>query len=248
MEPRRFAVSANRVLRAAPLLLLGACSWFTDFKQQPKIDPWESPSDTIPPRGNPQMSVPMTGSVAPGFAYDRAPSPAAITAMAALTNPVAADSASVTRGRIQYQINCAVCHGPAGLGNGPVVKYGMFPPAIGAPANPAAGYTDGYIFGIIRNGRGLMPSYNRIEEADRWDIVNYVRTLQGKGTIAADTTHGRPGETGANVPGASTMGPTRPSPFHRPTLGAAPAAPGAVAPDSARKPPTDSTKKPERQQ
>ena len=46
----------------------------------------------------------------------------------------------------------------------------------------------------------MMPSYNRIEESDRWDIVNYLRSLQGKGTIAADTSHGRPGETGALVP------------------------------------------------
>jgi mono/diheme cytochrome c family protein len=240
-------VSANRVLRAAPLLLLGACSWFTDFKQQPKIDPWDSPSDTIPFRGNPQMSVPVYGSVAPGFLYDRINTPAAVTAMASLPNPIPADSASVNRGRIQYQINCAVCHGPAGLGNGPVVKYGLFPPAIGAAANPAGGFTDGYIFGIIRNGRGIMPSYNRIEEADRWDIVNYVRTLQGKGTVAADTTHGRPGETGANVPGASTMGPTRPSPFRRPGASPATATPGAAAPNAERKPPTDSTKKPELQ-
>ena len=94
------------------------------------------------------------------------------------------------------------------------MKYGLFPPAIGGAANPSAGYTDGYIFGIIRNGRGLMPPYNRIEEADRWDIVNYLRSLQGKIAIAADTSHGRPGETGALVPGASTMGPTRPAPYY----------------------------------
>jgi len=240
-------VSANRVLRVAPLLLLGACSWFTDFKQQPKIDPWESGSDTIPFRGNPQMSVPVYGSAAPGFEYDRAPTPQAVTAMASLVNPVAADSASVNRGRIQFQINCAVCHGPAGLGNGPVVKYGLFPPSIGAAANPAAGYADGYIFGIIRNGRGLMPSYNRIEDMDRWDIVNYVRSLQGKGTVAADTSHGRPGETGPGiVPAASTMGPTRPAPFHHPSVGPA-VAPGATPPNAEAKPPTDSTKKPELQ-
>jgi hypothetical protein len=116
----------------------------------------------------------------------------------------------------------------------------MFPPAIGGAANPSAGYTDGYIFGIIRNGRGLMPTYNRIEESDRWDIVNYVRALQGKITIAADTSHGRPGETGALVPGASMMGPTRPAPFYRPGQ-------SAPAADTTKKPATDSTKKPEHQ-
>ena len=52
-----------------------------------------------------------------------------------------------------------------------------------------------------------MPPYNRIEEPDRWDIVNYLRSHPGEGiAIAADTTHGRPGETGALVPGASTHG------------------------------------------
>src|SRR5258705_6512594 len=115
--------------------------------------------------------------------------------MAAIPNPVPADSASVNRGRIQYQINCAVCHGSMGKGDGVVMKYGMFPPAIGGGANPAAGYTDGYIFGVIRNGKGIMPSYNRIEEPDRWDIVNYLRALQGKIAIAADTLHCHPGQT-----------------------------------------------------
>jgi mono/diheme cytochrome c family protein len=231
----RFPLPASLI----PLFLLCSCSWFTDFKQQPKIDPWESPSDTIPPRGNPQMSVPIGGTVAPGFMYDRAPTPQAITAMAAIPNPVPADSASVSRGRIQYQINCAVCHGSMGKGDGVVMKYGMFPPAIGGAANPSAGYTDGYIFGIIRNGRGIMPSYNRIEEPDRWDIVNYLRTLQGKIAIAADTSHCRPGETGACVPGASNLGPTRPVPYYR-------GGPGTAAPvtaDTTKKPPTDTTKK-----
>ena len=99
-----------------PLLLLGACSWFTDFKQQPKIDPWETASDTIPFRGNPQNSVSIYGSAAPGFLYDRAPTPQAIASMDGIPNPIPADSASVNRGRIQFQINCAVCHGPSEIG------------------------------------------------------------------------------------------------------------------------------------
>src|SRR5690348_3962142 len=127
--------------------------------------------------------------------------------MASIPNPTPADSASVNRGRIQFQINCAVCHGPLGMGNGPATKYGMIPMPIGAGTPAANTRSDGYIFGMIRNGRASMPTYNRIEESDRWDIVNYLRSIQGKGTIAADTSHGRPGETGSLVPAASTMGP-----------------------------------------
>ncbi len=253
-------MSAKRIMAVLPALYLCGCSWFTDFKQQPKIDPWETAADTIPFRGNPQGSVSIYGSAAPGFMYDRTPSPQTVTTMANIANPVRPDSASINRGRIQYQINCAVCHGPLGQGNGVVMKYGLYPPAIGGAANPAASYTDGYIFGIIRNGRGLMPTYNRIEEPDRWDIINYLRSLQGKVPgFGPDSSHCRPGETGACVPAASQMGPTRPAPYYHATsaaaqptaVGAMPAqapggAPTAPAADSTRKKtPNDSTKKPE---
>ena len=40
----------------------------TDFRRQPKLDPWETPNDSTPMRGNPQGSVPVTGTAAPGFA------------------------------------------------------------------------------------------------------------------------------------------------------------------------------------
>jgi hypothetical protein len=83
------------------------------------------------------------------------------------------------------------------------------PPLIGASAESRS---DGYIWGIMRNGRGAMPSYNRIEELDRWDVVNYIRGLQGKYQVAVGPV-GLPGETGDKVPGYTQMGPTRPSPY-----------------------------------
>ena len=58
------ADSRRAVLAALPALL-SACSWFTDFKDQPKIEPWESASDTVPYRSNPQFSVPITGTAVP---------------------------------------------------------------------------------------------------------------------------------------------------------------------------------------
>jgi mono/diheme cytochrome c family protein len=226
------------------------CSWFTDFKQQPKIDPWESVADTIPPRGNPQNSVPVYGTAAPGYEYSRTPLPGTIDSMSGIPNPVAPDARSLNNGRINFQFNCAVCHGPLGHGDGPATKFGMVPmPLI---SDHAKGLSDGYIFGMIRNGRGLMPTYNRIEEPDRWDIVNYVRELQGKYGTAPDTAHGRPGENGTTVPGPSISAPTRPAPYYHyiypqagaPANGAAPvsAAPNAGATrDTAAGRATDST-------
>jgi len=215
----------------AVAILTGGCSWFTDFKQQPKIDPWESLNDTIPPRGNPQTSVPVYGTVAPGYLYGRAPLPGALDSMSAIANPTPPDARSLANGRINFQINCAVCHGPLGHGDGPATRYGMVPMSLIADATKNR--TDGYIFAMIRNGRGLMPTYNRIEEPDRWDIVNYVRSLQGKFGAAPDTAHGFPGENGTTVPGPSISAPTRPAPYYHmvyPQAGTQPGAPAALAP------------------
>ncbi|HTR79355.1 MAG TPA: cytochrome c [Gemmatimonadaceae bacterium] len=216
----------------------GGIKGFTDFKRQPKFMPWQTDNgtDTLPPRGNPQASVPIYGATAPEIIYARTGMAGltALNAMALIHNPVLADSASVSRGRVLFQINCAPCHGALGLGNGPAVKYGVAAPSIGAHSKAADSLPDGYIFGMIRNGRGLMPTYNRIEEPDRWDIVNYLRSIQGKlPTIPADTSHGLPGETGPFVPGASRTAPTVPVPYSHPGASAPPMRPGSRA-DSAK--------------
>lgn len=205
--------SVRRLGALALVTSLGACSWFTDFKAQPKFDPWESTSDTIPARGNPQYSVSVYGSAAPGYAVSRERLPGTIDSMSAIPNPVPADARSLDNGHKYYQINCEVCHGNLGHGDGPATKYGMPGINIAGPGAAALAYTDGYIWGMMRNGRGLMPTYNRIEEMDRWDVVNYIRGLQGRYKVATGPV-GLPGETGDKVPGPSQMGPTRPAPYY----------------------------------
>lgn len=207
---------ARRSTLAALPLILAACSWFTDFKEQPKIDPWESQADTIPMRGNPQMSVPVTGTFVAGFQVSHQPLPATIDSMSGIANPTPPSDSSLANGHKYYQINCAVCHGDRGMGDGPATKYGM--PGINLTMDFTKNRTDGYIYGMMRNGRGLMPTYDRIEEMDRWDVVNYVRGLQGKlGREVPVGPVGYPGQTGDAVPGYSRTAPTRPAPFVKPT-------------------------------
>lgn len=87
-------------------------------------------------------------------------------------------------------------------------------PGINLTTDVTKGRSDGYIFGMIRNGRGLMPTYNRIEEPDRWDVVNYLRALQGMNGMKAETGPlAVPGVTGDKLPGATRTAPTRPAPF-----------------------------------
>lgn len=218
------------LLAVTPVMfVMAGCEWFTDFKRQPSISTWEAVKDSLTPsRGNPQMSVPITGMAVSGFQVSYSPLPGTIDSMAGLGNAHPVSEASLLNGRKYYSINCAVCHGDGGMGDGPATKYGM--PGINLTTDVTRARTDGYIFGIIRNGRGLMPPYNRIEEPDRWDVVNYLRALQGGAPTVAKGPLAAPGVTGDKLPGFTRTAPTRPAPYSAPNR----AAPSAAAPaDSA---------------
>jgi mono/diheme cytochrome c family protein len=244
---RRSALARlTRVGALCALTLATSCEWFTDFKRQPMVTTWESVRpDSLVVRGSPQGSVPTTGTFAPGYAVSYLPGIAQIDSMAGIANPTPVSEASLANGRKYFTINCLPCHGERADGQGPVVRYG-FPP-ISLQTDLSKNRTDGYLFGMMRNGRGLMPSYNRIEEMDRWDVVNYLRMLQGRttGATVATTPLAPPGVTGAMLPGPTRLGPTRAVP-HRsvpPRQGAAAdtAAGSGTVPnaDSTRRPPAD---------
>ena len=226
--------NTRRTRRVALLLVpvaFGACDWFTNFTRQPKVDPWEvatmdsTKRDSTPPRGNPQGSVPMIGGSPPDFVVSYGRFPLTIDSMSSMRNPTAPSDSSIANGHRYYAINCAVCHGDTGDGNGPVTQFNF--PKISLRTEAAAGRSDGYLYGMIRNGRGLMPSYNRIEHMDRWDVVNYIRGLQGRlGRTVPTGPIGTPGETGDKLPGPTMTAPTRPAPHYRGT--------GAAAPSPAR--------------
>ena len=80
---------------------------------------------------------------------------------------------------------------------------------IGAPSlltGRARGYSDGYVYSIIRYGRGVMPRYGDkvYLPSDRWAIVNHVRKLQGQASLGAE-----PAATAVGIPpGPSATGST----------------------------------------
>jgi mono/diheme cytochrome c family protein len=96
----------------------------------------------------------------------------------ALPNPVPASPASLERGEELYNRACVPCHGAAGGGGGPVTAAGVL--SISLLTEQAMGHSDGYLYSIIRVGRGAMPAYgHQISHYDRWHLVNYLRQLQG---------------------------------------------------------------------
>jgi mono/diheme cytochrome c family protein len=99
---------------------------------------------------------------------------------AALTNPLQATPEVLARGQVVYERQCSVCHGVAGDGAGTVVGPGRFPSATALRDPATAARSDGYLYGVIRVGRGLMPAYGeRVSHDDRWAVVHYMRQLQG---------------------------------------------------------------------
>ncbi len=204
-------VAVRRLALVAPAVLsLTACEWFTDFKRMPMVTVWEQDSILKSVRGAPQGSVPRSGTAVSAMQVSYAALPFQIDTIGMLaTNPTPVSEASLANGHKYYQINCAVCHGDKGDGMGKAMRYGV--PPINLLMDMTKNRTDGYIYGMMRNGRGLMPSYNRIEESDRWDVVNYVRALQGKvtGVQFATGPIAMPGVNGDKVPGLTELGPNR---------------------------------------
>lgn len=143
----------------------GAFPWNFDMWIQPSILPYEEPI------AYPDLSVSTTGlriEPLPREHYE-----------GMTVNPVPATAESLKNGEHLFNTYCFVCHGKEGKGDGPVIKRGFYPMNLTNPAVIAR--TNGYIYAYIRyGGKVMMPSYRESITSDgAWDVVNYVRKLQG---------------------------------------------------------------------
>lgn len=185
----RLAWAPQRLVLAALVTLLGtgcweqwSVTWWPQMKFQKAVQPFE---ETGHPGADASGGfMPPEGAVPVGAPLDLRVLSVAETE--AVENPRPATLASLENGKAQYEIFCQPCHGPGGGGDGPIggppfgtgPLIGVLP--IGGQFSAAKGLTDGHIFTTMTLGRGRMPSYRRIPAADRWDILNYVRYLNGQ--------------------------------------------------------------------
>jgi len=89
-----------------------------------------------------------------------------------------AAQADLARGSFVFTNFCAVCHGPAGAGDGPVTKLGV-PPPTPLTGDGAKQKSDGHLFRIVTVGEGNMPSYaSQVSREDRWKVIRYIRWMQ----------------------------------------------------------------------
>jgi mono/diheme cytochrome c family protein len=145
--------------------------WFSTMHRGLAVQPYKWPTPRPPVPG----TIPVAGNEPP-----LAVIPANYAAINGLVNPAGRTAESLEAGKVAYDIFCLPCHGAAGRGDGPVNAKLLVAPSI--LTEQARGYTDGYLYAVVRHGRGLMPAYgDRIPDMSRWHVVNYVRTLQSSG-------------------------------------------------------------------
>lgn len=171
----RRTAAAAAVLAA---VALGACDdqikhleqrtpFFNTMSWQPSVEAFEEVA---------RAPVPGTMPIDGERTYDL------MAADTLLVSPLAGTEADLARGAELYSQFCTPCHGVTGVGDGSVVGQNRIPaiPLLNIRGELTRGYTDGYIWGMIANGRGLMPPYRRIPAMDRWYLVAYVRQLQAE--------------------------------------------------------------------
>lgn len=142
-----------------------------------------------PPRLDiPAGAVPITGGEV-AYTFEEARD---------LQNPLAGDPQARERGAQLYAVNCAVCHGTEGRGDGRMAalwstQQGAVPPAD-LTSTLVVGRTDGELYWILTNGftspenqvafpGGLtnMPAFGKLlTPEERWALVAYIRQLQGQ--------------------------------------------------------------------
>ena len=85
-------------------------------------------------------------------------------------NPLQEDADAALAGAKLYRHNCATCHGTNAQGRGS---------RPGLRTERVQSATDGELEWLLKNGSLAhgMPSWSRLPEIQRWQIIRYLRTL-----------------------------------------------------------------------
>ncbi len=149
--------------------------WDQDMVDQPIAKPQRSPAPAGP------NSVPIVGG-------ETLPSPTteqgmdeAKDAAAAIPNPIPVSAESLALGEYLYQMNCLVCHGKEGQGDGPVGQKFVTKSPVDLHEDYTQDQADGQLFFTLTRGRALMPFYrDALSVEERWHVINYVKNEFGK--------------------------------------------------------------------
>lgn len=88
------------------------------------------------------------------------------------------DHLNSERGKSMYNMNCAICHGDIGNGQGELVKKEKI---LGVPNYKERKISLGSVFHVMKYGKNNMGIYgSELTQEDLWKIAKYVILLQNK--------------------------------------------------------------------
>lgn len=127
--------------------------------------------------------TPVNGTIARGFYPVMADYPNTdsgyVWAGRYLKSPIPGTAMVIEKGKSLYGKFCVQCHGESGGGDGKVAEKLPGPP----PAYNGAlkDLPEGKMFFSVHYGKGMMGSHaSQLTVDERWEIIRYVQTLQGK--------------------------------------------------------------------
>jgi mono/diheme cytochrome c family protein len=164
----KFNINMKNYLLATALIIainsLCSCN-YGRMSDQESLRPYEQSMPDMP-----EGTVPVTGSLE---AVKEMP-------LYDFKNPIPFNHASFERGRQKYAYFCIMCHGAKADGYGNVGQS-FYPLPADLTLPMVQSRTDGELFYSISFGFNRHPplAYT-VSESDRWEIINYIRSLGTK--------------------------------------------------------------------
>lgn len=94
-----------------------------------------------------------------------------------LINPLDSTAQVLAQGKVLYETYCQHCHGAKGAGDGKVSE--KYAGIANLKGDAYKNITEGHIFHVITNGKGLMWAHgSQMSAEERWMIAKYVKVLQ----------------------------------------------------------------------
>ena len=155
-------------------------TWGSEEEYYKMAMPREPVPGTVPTSSASHMVIPANGTS--NYPYGDTEDERLRATNEIIDNPYPITDEGLARGKNLYNINCGICHGATGAGEGVIVESGVYPvqPAI-LTNDEFTAASNGRIYHAIVYGKNMMGGYtDKLSTEERWQVIHYIRALQAK--------------------------------------------------------------------